>query len=164
MGPDHNPTAGRYSHLFQINLSKGGVPKLPVTRADVSKLGLVGDHQANTKIHGGVERALCLYSLERILELQLEGHPVFPGALGENLTMAGLDWSLLVPGEIISLGSMVSIEITSFTTPCQTIEPYFHEGYILRILQEGHPGWSRVYARVLNTGTIQIGDSVRINS
>jgi MOSC domain-containing protein YiiM len=151
MGPDHNPTAGRNGHLFQINLSKGGVPKLSVTRADVSKLGLVGDHQANSKIHGGVERGLCLYSLERIVALQLEGHPVFPGALGENLTLAGLDWSLLVPGEIISLGSMVSIEITSFTTPCQTIEPYFHEGNILRVLQAGHPGW-------------QIGDRVSIHA
>ena len=42
---------------------------------------------ASPIFHGGPERALCLFSLERILELQAEGHPIFPGAAGENITI-----------------------------------------------------------------------------
>lgn len=164
MGPEASKTTGIKGHIFQINVSKGGVPKLPIIRAEVSQLGLVGDRQAHTKFHGGVERALCLYSLERILELQVEGHTVFPGALGENLTLAGIDWHLLAPGARISLGSQVSIEITRFTTPCQSIAPYFLGGDSKRVSQERHPGWSRVYARVLKTGSIQTGDNVEVHA
>ncbi|MFN2109684.1 MAG: MOSC domain-containing protein, partial [Anaerolineae bacterium] len=77
--------------IFQINISHGGVPKLAVRSAEVTELGLVGDTHNNTKVHGGPTRALCLYSLERILALQAEGHPIFAGSTGENLTLAGLD-------------------------------------------------------------------------
>lgn len=164
MRPERSKTTGIIGHLFQINVSEGGVPKLPIIRAEVSQLGLVGDRQAHTKFHGGVERALCLYPLEQILELQAEGHPVFPGALGENLTLAGIDWHLLAPGARISLGALVSIEITRFTTPCQSIAPYFLDGDSQRVSQEMRPGWSRVYARVLMTGSIQIGDNVKIHT
>ncbi len=58
------------AHIIQINLSAGGVPKRAALRAQVTPLGLDGDLQAHPKVHGGPERALCLYSLERILGLQ----------------------------------------------------------------------------------------------
>ena len=53
--------------------------------------GLEGDRHRNRKLHGGPDRALCLFSLERIEALQAEGHPIEPGTLGENLTLA--DWT-----------------------------------------------------------------------
>jgi len=73
--------------IFQLNISPGGVPKLPLREAMVGELGLEGDGHSFPDIHGGPERALCLFSLERILELQAEGHPIFPGAAGENITI-----------------------------------------------------------------------------
>src|SRR5437660_8273239 len=73
--------------IFQLNMSPGGVPKLAVREAMLTTTGLMGDVQKFTDIHGGPERALCLFSLERILELQAEGHPIFPGAAGENITI-----------------------------------------------------------------------------
>ena len=81
------------ARIFQINRSPGGVPKLPVQHADVTHFGIVGDDHEFPKIHGGLDKALCLFSLERILELQAEGHPIFPGAVGENVTIIGLNWS-----------------------------------------------------------------------
>ena len=78
--------------IFQLNVSNGGVPKLPVREALLTPDGLEGDRQAHPQIHGGPERALCLYALERILELQAEGHPIYPGSIGENITVCGLDW------------------------------------------------------------------------
>ncbi|HWH08656.1 MAG TPA: MOSC domain-containing protein, partial [Candidatus Thermoplasmatota archaeon] len=78
--------------IFQLNVSPGGVPKRAVPEAVLGPLGLEGDKVRHPRIHGGPERALCLYALERILALQAEGGTLFPGALGENVTLVGLDW------------------------------------------------------------------------
>ncbi len=78
--------------VHQLNVSSGGVPKLPVERVVVSPNGLAGDGHDDTVHHGGPCRAVCLYALERIGALRQEGHPVEPGRLGENVTVAGLDW------------------------------------------------------------------------
>jgi len=148
--------------IFQINASQGGVPKLPVREAEVTELGLVGDVQKHTKVHGGPMRALCLYSLERILALQAEGHPIFPGSTGENLTLAGLDWDAVLPGARLRLGDTVEIEVTKYTEPCPKITGSFAGGDISRMAQDKHPGWSRVYTRVLTPGRIVTGDKVTL--
>lgn len=151
-------------HIFQINVSKGGVPKLAIPAGDVTAAGLSGDRQRDQRHHGGTERALCLYSLEHILALQREGHPIYPGAIGENVTLAGLDWSLLTPGVCLRLGDAVEIALTSYTTPCSNIASFFSDGNMNRISQKKHPGWSRLYARVLQTGPIVPGDPVAVLS
>jgi len=148
--------------IFQLNTSPGGVPKLPVIEGHVNELGIAGDEHRFPDIHGGPERALCLFSLERILELQAEGHPIFPGAVGENVTISGLDWQQVVPGVQLSLGDEVLVEITKYTTPCNTIPAYFADGQYQRISQKLHPGWSRVYARVLKGGRLRIGQPVEL--
>lgn len=147
--------------IFQVNISNGGVPKLPQQAVRVSEMGILGDKQTHTNVHGGLERALCIYSLEHILSLQSEGHVVYPGALGENITFVGLDWSEIAPNLRLKLGDDLVIEIMRYTTPCKTIAPFFREAQIDRISQVSHPGWSRAYARVLRIGSIRIGDLVR---
>jgi MOSC domain-containing protein YiiM len=149
-------------YIHQINISDGGVPKLPVHEAEVTRMGLVGDRQANGKRHGGPERALCMYALERITALQGEGHPIFPGSTGENLTLAGLDWAQVIPGTRLLIGDEVVVEITKYTLPCAKIADSFTDGAVDRIAQEQHPGWARVYARVLMPGSVQAGDNVYI--
>lgn len=146
--------------IFQLNVSPGGVPKLAIQHGLVHQLGMVGDAHRFPKIHGGPERALCLFSLERILELQAEGHPIFPGAVGENVTIAGLDWNELKPGTRLRLGEEVEVELTSYTKPCNTILQYFVEGNYHRINHAVHPGYSRVYARILSNGTVRVGQQV----
>ena len=100
--------------VFQINVSGGGVPKSPVRSVEISVFGLQGDRQRDLEHHGGIERAVCLFSLERILALQAEGHPIYPGSVGENVTLSGLDWARLVPGARLRLGEWVEIEITGY--------------------------------------------------
>lgn len=148
--------------IFQLNTSAGGVPKLAVAEGLVNELGLAGDEHRFPDIHGGPDRALCLFSLERILELQAEGEPIFPGAVGENVTISGLDWAQLVPGVQLSLGDEVLLEVTSYTTPCNTISAYFVEGKFQRISQKVNPGWSRVYARVLKGGHLKVCQPVEL--
>lgn len=149
-------------YLFQLNCSDGGVPKSPVAEAQVTELGLVGDRQAHLNIHGGPDRALCLYSLENIKQLQQEGHTIYPGSVGENLTISGLDWKKLAPGMQLSVGDQVLIEIVSYAGPCQTIKSSFTQGKFKRISQKVHPGESRLYARVLQTGRLVAGQAVRV--
>lgn len=152
-----NKMSGR---IFQLNVSPGGVPKLAIQQGLVHQLGMVGDAHRFPKIHGGPERALCLFSLDRILELQEEGHPIFPGAVGENVTVAGLNWNDLQPGVRLALGDEVEVELTTYTKPCNTILPYFVEGDFHRINQQLHPGYSRIYARILRNGTLRVGQQV----
>lgn len=148
--------------VFQINISNGGVPKRAVERADLGAEGLSGDWQSDRQHHGGVERAVCLYSLERILALQEEGHPIFPGSVGENLTMAGVDWTQLAEGTRMRFRSGAEIELTRPTTPCNTISPSFLNGEFSRIAHKIHPGWSRWYARMIQAGEIRVGDEVEV--
>ena len=162
------PSTGRLdNHLIgavaSINTSSGGVPKSRVNGAKVSQLGLVGDAQDDTMHHGGPERAVCLYSLERIRSLQAEGHPIDIGTAGENVTIEGINWDLVVPGAQLRLGDQVVLEIASFTNPCKTIKASFTGGEFVRIAHKLHPGWSRVYARVLSEGDIHSGDPVEVN-
>ena len=149
--------------IFQLNTSLGGVPKLAIREAEVTELGLIGDDHKFPDIHGGPERAVCLFSLERILELQSEGHPIFPGAVGENVTISGIDWSKVTPGQKLSLGDEVLVQITSYTSPCNSIPESCVDGEYQRISQKLHPGYSRVYARGLRPGRIVIGQPVQLN-
>lgn len=149
-----------HGRIFQLNRSPGGVPKLAVREAEVTELGLDGDGHNFPDIHGGPDRALCLFSLERILAFQSEGHPIFPGSAGENVTVCGLDWEQIVPGVRLRLGDHVLIEITKYTTPCNSMEPSFSDGNYAQLSQKVNPGWSRAYARVLRGGVLKVGQPV----
>jgi MOSC domain-containing protein YiiM len=145
-------------HIHQINTSWGGVPKLPVTQARVTVEGVEGDFHDDPR-HGGPQAALCLYSLEQIERLRAEGHPIHPGSVGENVTLAGVALERLTPGTRMRLGDEVEIQITQCTTPCKTIAAAFSDGDFTRISQKLYPGESRVYARVLRPGTLRAGDA-----
>lgn len=150
------------AHIFQINISPGGVPKRPIASGQVTEGGLAGDWQNDRRYHGGPDRALCLFSLEQILALQAAGHPIYPGATGENLTIAGLDWDAIRPGARLQLGAEVEIEVTSFASPCRTIAGAFQNKAFGEISEKKYPGRSRLYARVLQPGDVMVGDSVQL--
>lgn len=143
-------TSGR---VIQVNVSAGGVPKRPIERTTIHRGGVEGDRQRNLEYHGGPQRAVCLYAMELIVALRSEGHPVAPGSIGENLTVTGVDWSLVRPGARLAVGD-AELRITSYTDPCRTISASFIGGRFGRISQKANPGWSRVYAEVLREGAI----------
>ena len=152
-------SAGR---VAQISVSPRGVPKTAVPRARITRLGVDGDGHRPVPYHGGRARAVCVYALEAIRALRAEGHPIAPGTLGENVTVEGVPWDEVTPGRRLLLGDGVLLEITSFTTPCRTIMRAFSDGAYGRVGQARHPGWSRVYARVLVEGVVAAGDPVRL--
>lgn len=146
--------------IHQLNVSGGGVPKLPVDEAEVGFRGLVGDHQDDRVHHGRPFQAVCLYGLDVIEALQAEGHPIQSGSVGENVTVASLDWSTLRPGARVALGDDLLLELSSYAIPCAKNAPWFTGGDFRRMAQDRHPGWSRIYGTVLRPGTLHPGDPV----
>jgi MOSC domain-containing protein YiiM len=149
-----------YPHVYQINVSDGGVPKHPVLEALITKAGVEGDRQQNLNVHGGPDRAVCLYSQELIERLQDEGHSIDAGSSGENLTLAGLEWEKLQLGDRLQVGPQVQVEIMSYTSPCEKNAQWFRDRDFKRVSQKVNPGWSRFYARVLREGMVRPGDEV----
>ena len=132
-----------------------------MSQAIVDINGIVGDIQADPEHHGGIDQAVCLYSVEIIEALQAEGHPISAGSTGENLTISGLDWDQITPGKRIKVGQTL-IETTDYTTPCSKITGSFSDGRSARIHATTHPGWGRMYAKVLISGSVHVGDDVEV--
>ncbi len=151
----------RLGRVVQVNVNpEGGVPKHPVPAAEITTRGVRGDKQRDRRHHGGPQRAVCLFAIERIDGLRAEGHPIAPGTTGENLTLAGVDWDRIKVGDRLLVGEWVELEITGYASPCSNIEASFADGAFKRMSQKLHPGWSRLYARVLAEGTVRAGDPV----
>ena len=150
--------------VLQVNVSPGGVPKLPVGSTWVGPYGLEGDKHREFTVHGGPHRAVCLFGMEAIERLQAEGHPIVAGGAGENLTTWGIDWSLLPIGAVVAVGDEVLLEIASPTTPCATQTDNFSDGNFNRILIDRHPSDSRMYARVVREGHVAAGDHILVHA
>jgi MOSC domain-containing protein YiiM len=155
--------------ILQINISRGGIPKLPVSEGVLTPLGIEGDWHTHPQIHGGPEKAVLLITLEGIEELIARGYPLYPGAMGENLTVAGLDRRQLRLGQQLRAGTGM-IEITRPRGPCAALDVY---GSTLQneiydaLVKAGDPsslrwGLSGFYARVLERGVIRPNDIISL--
>ena len=147
--------------VHSIHVSDGGLPKLSRGSAWVDVDGVEGDRQRDLRFHGGPNRAVCLYSFDLMRILQKESHPIAPGTIGENVSVAGIDWSLMVPGTHLYVGD-AELELTAYAHPCRNVTGCFIGDDFTRISQKVHPGWSRLYAKVLFPGLVQVGAPVRL--
>ena len=150
------------ARVVQVNVSDGGVPKLPVAAARVTTYGVEGDRQQADTVHGGPHRAVTVLGIEVIERLRAEGHPIAPGTAGENLTTSGFDVSMLPVGTRLMVGAELVLEVSQPASPCRTIRNSFIGGRFGRLSIKTNPGDSRMYARVLHEGTVQPGDPIRI--
>jgi MOSC domain-containing protein YiiM/GNAT superfamily N-acetyltransferase len=148
--------------LMQINVSEGGVPKLPVPAARITVAGVEGDRQREVTVHGGPHRAVSLLGIEAIRRVAAEGHPIAPGTTGENLTTSGFDVSALAPGTRLSIGDEVVLELGMPANPCRTIRHSFADLRFGRLSAKVNLGDSRMYARVIREGVVRPGDPIRL--
>ena len=142
--------------VTQLNVSDGGVPKMPVDHVEVGFGGIVGDVQATRVHHGRPWQALCLWSSEVIDGFARDGHPITAGAAGENVTITGLDWAAVRPGVQLQLGA-VRCEVLAFALPCSKNARWFRDG-AFDLMHHDRGPVSRVYARVVAPGALHAGD------
>jgi MOSC domain-containing protein YiiM len=154
--------------VVQVSVSQGGIPKLATPSAELTEIGIDGDAW-RYPFHGGRRKAVLLITIEGIDELISQGFPLFPGALGENVTTRGLDRRELRIGQRYQIGDAM-IELTQVRTPCATLDVYSSgiqaAMYDARV-QAGDPGsrrWglSGFYASVVQPGTVRAGDPIAI--
>jgi MOSC domain-containing protein YiiM len=140
--------------ISQVNISDGGMPKLPVPEAMVTANGVAGDRQRVPKVHGGPDRAVCLYS-EELYEWLREtcNVNITAGQIGENFTTRGLDLGALQPGDRLRAGQCL-IEITKVRAPCHQLRIWDPD---LPELIVGRSGW---VAKVLEPGLVRAGDPI----
>ncbi len=155
--------------IIQINISPGGIPKRPISEAVVTAEGIRGDRWAHPDIHGGPRQALLLITSEGIEELIAQGFPLFYGALGENLTLRGIDRRQMRLGQRYRAGE-VFLELTKLRAPCRTLDVYGpgiqRAVYDLQV-KAGDPssprwGLGGFYAQVLQAGAIRQHDIIRL--
>ena len=153
--------------ILQINTSRGGLPKRSIPSAFVTRLGLTGDSHAHPQIHGGPTRAVLLIAAEVIDDLTERGFPVFPGAMGENLTVQGLDIQALRIGDRLRAGRAL-LEITQARGPCSQLDVYgpsikaeiYDDRVRLNDPESPHWGMSGLYASVIEEGEVRPGDAI----
>lgn len=153
--------------VIQVSVSNGGVPKYPIASGHVTPLGIAGDRQAHPGIHGGPRQAVLLITAEGIDELKSRGFPLYPGALGENITTQGLDRRNVRLGQRYRIGETI-IEITKMRQPCDQLSPYgdgIQAAVFDNSIKAGNtesPRWGLggFYARVVQPGTIYPGDAI----
>lgn len=139
--------------VISINISKGGIPKLPVSSIRLTVFGLEGDGHNHEK-HRTPMQAVCLQDIEKLNGLEKEGYPVEAGTTGENLTMSGLHVNHLPIGTILRFSGGVVIELTKVRKPCYVLDAIHPK------LKEDIAGRCGLYAKVLHEGMLHIGDRV----
>ena len=160
-------TAGSRGQIASINVSHpGGVPKRPIDRTLITTRGLIGDGQRTKEpVHGGPEKAVCLFGVEQIRRVNADGHHLYPGAIGENLTLSGLDLGGLASGDQLRIGDPASgpiIQLSDPAAPCKNIAGSFEDWRIARVSHKVRPEDSRWYARVLREGPVVSGDPIEL--
>jgi MOSC domain-containing protein YiiM len=141
--------------LVQLNISPGGMPKLPIPAARVTLEGVAGDWQTNRKYHGGHDRAICLFSAELYDTLREDGVDLVWGSVGENFTTRGFDLNALDRGSRLRVGQCL-IEITDIRTPCGNLNRWHPS---LKRLITDRSGW---VARVREEGEVKTGDAIEV--
>ena len=155
--------------VIQVSISPGGVPNHPIERGEVTLCGIIGDRWRHPQFHGIPRRAILLITCEGLDEIKAMGFPVYPGALGENLTTRGLDRRTLRIGQRFHCGTAV-IQLTELRFPCDTISVFgkgIQDAICDARTMKGDPsselwGLSGLYASVVESGVVLPGDSITL--
>ncbi|MBD2784517.1 6-N-hydroxylaminopurine resistance protein [Xenorhabdus sp. DI] len=160
------PQVYRGKILSSETLGFSAINKLVVNgRLQLTSLGLEGDEQAETRFHGGPDRALCHYPREHYLfwwrqfpELtELFASPLF----GENISTEGLTEDNVYIGDIFQWGEAL-IQVTQPRSPCYKLNLVTNISDFAAMMQNnGRCGW--LY-RVISSGLVSAGEPIKLLS
>ncbi len=117
--------------------------------------GLDGDRQGDRRVHGGPDKAVHLYPVghyRALADLLPETHVTLAaGVLGENLSVDGIDESMVCIGDVFVLGE-VRLQVSQLRRPCWKISHRLGVDVASRVVADhGLTGW---YFRVLDGGLL----------
>ena len=131
-------------------------------RVKLGGLNLEGDGQADLVGHGGIYKAVHVYSIENYDYWKRElGRDDFSyGQFGENFTVEGMPDDKVNVGDVFRVGTAL-VEVTQPRVPCfklamkmempnflKVLMPSERVGFYLRVLEEGEVGAGDVLERV----------------
>jgi hypothetical protein len=146
--------------VAQLSSSDGGVPKRAVNHVVIDRTGVVGDRQQHRVHHGRPWQALCLWSAEVVDAFAAEGHPIGYGSAGENITVRGIPWGQVQAGVRLRIGEVLC-EAAVWSLPCRSNARWFIGGEF-SVMHHDRGPVSRIYATVLEAGTVRTGDIVTL--
>jgi MOSC domain-containing protein YiiM len=125
--------------------------------------GLDGDRQADLTAHGGPEKAVYGYAGDHYPAWAAEFSALAAnfrnGAMGENLTISGMDESDICVGDVHAIGSAL-LQVCQPRQPCFKLALRHNEKRLPKaMVRSGRAGW---YYRVLQAGTLSQGDAVNL--
>ncbi len=138
-----------------------GVPKYHVDEAMVERLGFVGDYNKYRSESKGnsPDRAVLIMSEDILNQLRSEGWPVQNGDLGENITIADIDYKSIKIGDKFRLGD-VEIQITEACRPCVNLGVLPYVDTRVKEFIETLKGRRGYYAKVLKEGNLNVSDTI----
>ncbi len=142
-------------------LETTGIYKLPTPEpVHISSLGIKEDFIASKKHHGGPDQAIYVYGTTDYDWWSTElGRDLYPGTFGENLDITELESSQFNIGDRLLIGSVI-LEVSAPRIPCGTLAARMEDSqFVKRFRHAERPGF---YCRVLQEGTIEMGNDVKI--
>lgn len=127
----------------------------------LTRTGLKEDEVADTKVHGGPEKALFAYPEHHYPYWQedLEIEKIGAGAMGENLVVVGVDEFSTFIGDTFRFGEAI-IQVSQPRQPCWKPARRFKVlDLALKIQNSGRTGW---YYRVIEEGFVEAGVTLEL--
>ncbi len=122
--------------------------------------GFTGDGIADTKHHGGPDRAVCIYPAEHYPLWEKEFSCTLPSStFGENLTVSGMLEKDVCIGDVFQVGEAV-IQITQGRIPCSTINMRTGLPDLMKKLID--TGFTGYLCRVLNEGKVRADSPITL--
>ena len=125
----------------------------------ITRVGLQGDHQGDTKNHGGPEKAVHHYPRDHYAAWAAEGVEAAPAAFGENISTFGVTEADICIGDVYRLGTAL-LQVSQGRQPCWRLNARFERpDMAFRVQKSGRTGW---YYRVLEEGMAEAGDRLQL--
>lgn len=155
--------AGGIGYLEPEGHRSGIFKKKIFQRATVTVQGILGDEQADKRVHGGPEKAVHHYAAENYQRLAEQfphnAHAFVPGSIGENISAMRLTEENVHIGDIFRIGSALA-QVSQPRSPCWKIDHRFGiERLSMVVAREFITGW---YYRVIEPGFIEAGDGIEL--
>ncbi len=146
----------RAGRTYRTSINRRSIAERVWVGAD----GLAGDQVADLSVHGGPQRAVCLYPLENYGPLgQRIGRELAIPAFGENLTTEGLSEQSVAIGDVFRIGT-VRFQVSSPRDPCAKLaRKHAQSDLPMWIVESGRCGF---YLRVMEEGEVGVGDAIEL--